>query len=132
MYRVCLSDPEYKNKILGKIRRLYHCWIGKKEQEEMSTTIELLDMDDTINPEDYIRPLYPSVHFDDGLWETSPYSGAPLDHFKWCKVKEKIGVVWYGKTWREYYGQRKEEFEVIRGELPVSHSCADCARPLRN
>lgn len=89
-------------------------------------TIYLLDYEDTINPNDYYRPLNRSADYSqsDSWMEVNCYGGGPLDHLKWAPVWLILGEYWWGKKYKEYKNFNKEffrPFEAVRGKIPESN-----------
>lgn len=91
----------------------------------MTTTIELLGPDDELRPTDWIRPLVPAAG-DDYVNSKNCYSGKPQNHLKWVRVAQVIGECWHGKTLAEldtaWTRFNRFNYEVVRGELPPSHT----------
>lgn len=85
-------------------------------------TIQLLEDEDLIHPEDWIRPL---GIFGEDFQIMSAYSGAPLDHFLWAPVWLELGEIWWGHTYGHYEQDVGEmtgrQIEAIRGCLPQSN-----------
>lgn len=86
-------------------------------------TVQILEADDVINPEDWCRPLSLTTmnggHSDYYSFE-SCYTGAPENNVKWVKVKYILGGVWLTKTVAEIdkaLGQYVK-YEFIRGDIP--------------
>lgn len=86
-------------------------------------TLTILTEQDEIRPDDFCRPLVP---LNDICGDHSPinsrnaYSGTPVNNFKWCRVSQQFGDVWFGKK----YGEMERSFvemEFVRGEIPDSH-----------
>lgn len=87
-------------------------------------TLQLLEAMDTVDPEDWCRPLSlnsMSDGYSDSYSFSSQYTGAPENNTKWVKVKYILGKPWHGKTVKEidtglgFY----TKYEFIRGDLPV-------------
>jgi hypothetical protein len=95
--------------------------------------IFILEPEDIINPEDWVRPLYfPQSTYGDQIFINSinEYSGTPEGNIKWIKVKDFMGDFWYGKTIKEFHDGyskaynielRFSKYEFIRGEIPDDH-----------
>lgn len=86
-------------------------------------TIQMLEKDDIIEPNDWCRPLSlisMSGGIGDGYSFKSQYSGAPENNAKWVKVKYILGKPWHGKTVGEVdKGLGKfVKYEFIRGSIP--------------
>ena len=92
--------------------------------------IFILEPEDIIDPEDWIRPLYfPQIHDDNRVQINyfNEYGGTPSGNIKWIRVKDLLGDFWYGKTIKEFHDSyskcyntelRRSKFEFIRGEIP--------------
>ena len=89
----------------------------------MMRTIQLLEADDCVEPEDWCRPLSlttMSGGYSDYYSFESCYTGAPENNVKWVKVKYILGHGWHGKTVKEidiglgFY----TKYEFIRGDIP--------------
>ena len=95
-------------------------------------SVTILEENDTILPSDWIRPLhFPSNNYSDPNPPDSfsTYSGKPLNNIRWVKVKDLLGIYWYGKTIKELnYNSFKIgtnhllKYEIIRGNIPISHT----------
>jgi hypothetical protein len=82
--------------------------------------LELLENNDAVRSDDFCRPLGLSFSESDRVYETSEYSGKPINNLKWVVVREVFGDCWFGKTVAEINGgETKHEF--VRGGLPESH-----------
>lgn len=83
--------------------------------------IYLLDENDVIYPDDYIRPLNRIAEFDQYASEwcyKNPYTGKICDSLKWTKVSDILGDKWFkkgkkGKKWKSYFKGSKIKYEVI-------------------
>jgi len=91
-------------------------------------TVQILEYDDLVDPEDWCRPLSivsMSGGHSDYYSFSNTYSGAPENNVKWVKVKFILGKPWHGKSVREYNTTMKDflgsGYEFIRGEIPNSH-----------
>lgn len=86
-------------------------------------TVQLLEKDDVVEPEDWCRPLaitsMSGGHSDYYSFQ-SAYSGAPENNLKWVKVKYILGRGWHGKTVAEIDKGLGEwmKYEFIRGDVP--------------
>lgn len=87
-------------------------------------TLQLLEALDTVEPEDWCRPLSlnsMSSGYSDSYSFSSQYTGAPENNTKWVKVKYILGKPWHGKTVKDidaglgFY----TKYEFVRGNLPV-------------
>ncbi len=87
-------------------------------------TLQLLEALDTVEPEDWCRPLSlnsMSGGYSDSYSFSSQYTGAPENNTKWVKVKYILGKPWHGKTVKDidaglgFY----TKYEFVRGNLPV-------------
>lgn len=85
-------------------------------------TIQLLEADDIVDPEDWCRPLsivsMSGGHSDYYSFQ-SQYTGAPENNVKWVKVKYILGKPWHGKTVKEIdraLGQYVK-YEYVRGDI---------------
>ena len=85
-------------------------------------TVEILELDDLIDPEDWCRPLQLITmnggHSDYYSFE-SCYTGAPENNVKWVKVKYILGGVWLTKTVAEIDRELGKfvKYEFIRGDI---------------
>lgn len=89
-------------------------------------TVEILELDDLIDPEDWCRPLQivsMSGGHSDYYSFQSCYTGAPENNAKWVKVKFILGKPWHGKSVMEYNKAMSKfgTYEFVRGEIPTSH-----------
>ena len=88
-------------------------------------TIQLLEDEDLINPNDWCRPLIRSADYSNysDAWMTSgTYDGNPLDHLKWIPVWLKLGQCWWGYKYQEYTSNKNmTPIEFIRGNIPNTH-----------
>ena len=86
-------------------------------------TLQLLEDDDAVHPEDWCRPLQLITmnggHSDYYSFE-SCYTGAPENNVKWVKVKYILGKPWHGRTVKEIDTCLGEfvKYEYIRGDIP--------------
>lgn len=85
--------------------------------------VQILELDDSVDPEDWCRPLSlnsMSGGHSDYYSFSSQYTGAPENNTKWVKVKYILGKPWHGKTVREidkglgFY----TKYEFVRGDIP--------------
>ena len=90
-------------------------------------TVQILEADDIVDPEDWCRPLQiismNGGHSDYYSFE-SCYTGAPENNVKWVKVKYILGKGWHGKPVKEYTNAMKKfgyAYEFVRGEIPNTH-----------
>jgi hypothetical protein len=87
-------------------------------------TLQLLEADDAVHPEDWCRPLsitsMSGGHSDYYSFQ-SQYTGAPENNVKWVKVKYILGKPWHGCTVKEIDAGlgRYVKYEYVRGDLPV-------------
>ena len=86
-------------------------------------TLQLLEPDDIVEPEDWCRPLSitsMSGGHSDYYSFKSQYSGAPENNVKWVKVKYILGKPWHGKTVGDIdFGLGKfVKYEFVRGDIP--------------
>lgn len=86
-------------------------------------TLQLLEKDDIVEPEDWCRPLsltsMSGGHSDYYSFQ-SQYTGAPENNVKWVKVKYVLGKPWHGKTVADIdfgLGQLIK-YEFVRGDIP--------------
>jgi hypothetical protein len=90
-------------------------------------TVEILELDDLIEPEDWCRPLQitsMSGGHSDYYSFSSQYTGAPENNVKWVKVKFILGKPWHNKSVREYNNAMRKfgyTYEFVRGDVPQSH-----------
>lgn len=83
--------------------------------------IQILETFDVVNSTDWCRPL--KAVFYDEFHEKSPYSGAPINNFKWIKVYVVFGKCWFNKTVKEITDSLGE-YEFARGDIP-QQNCMD-------
>jgi len=97
-----------------------------------TTPVFILGLDELIQPDDWIRPLFLTEDEDGVSHDYTIWGGSPLNNMKWCQVKDVLGKPWHGKTIKEYYTFAAksnsgrgfpivEHFEFLRGTPPVSH-----------
>ena len=55
------------------------------------------------------------------VFNSSEYSGKPINNLKWAKCKEVLGVFWQGKTVEEFNSGHSVKYEFVRGEISLSH-----------
>jgi hypothetical protein len=89
-------------------------------------TVNILELDDVIDPEDWCRPLQVvsmSGGYSDHYSFQSQYTGAPENNVKWVKVKYILGKGWHGQTVRQYNICMRQfgTYEFVRGDIPDSH-----------
>lgn len=94
------------------------------------TTVIILGLDELIQPDDWIRPLF-LTRDDDGVsHDYTIWGGRPLNNMKWCQVKDVLGKVWWGTRIGDYYQKHPnaeqgwlivEHYEFLRGTPPESH-----------
>ena len=88
-------------------------------------TIQILESNDCIDPEDWCRPLLlvtmSGGHSDYYSFE-SCYSGAPENNVQWVKVREVFGEGWYSKPVKEVLKKLSVKYEFARGMTPKSHT----------
>lgn len=86
-------------------------------------TLQLLELDDIVEPEDWCRPLsiisMSGGHSDYYSFQ-SAYTGAPENNVRWVKVKYILGHGWHGQTVKEIdKGLGKWiKYEYVRGDVP--------------
>lgn len=88
-------------------------------------SVQILEADDIVDPEDWCRPLsitsMSGGHSDYYSFQ-SQYTGAPENNVKWVKVKYILGIASRGdKTVKELdqvLGQYVK-YEFVRGDLPM-------------
>ena len=86
-------------------------------------TLQLLELDDIVEPEDWCRPLsivsMSGGHSDYYSFQ-SAYTGAPENNVKWVKVKYILGKPWHGKTVKEIDNGLGKfvKYEYVRGDVP--------------
>lgn len=86
-------------------------------------TVQILEAMDTVEPEDWCRPLsivsMSGGHSDHYSFQ-SQYTGAPENNVKWVRVKYILGRPWHGKTVADIdYGLGKfVKYEFVRGDIP--------------
>ena len=87
-------------------------------------TLQLLEAEDPVHPEDWCRPLSLSTmsggHSDYYSFK-SQYSGAPENNVKWVKVKYILGKGWHGCSVKaiDYALGEYVKYEFVRGEIPM-------------
>ena len=87
-------------------------------------TLQLLEANDVVNPEDWCRPLSivsMSGGHSDYYSFSSQYTGAPENNVKWVKVKYILGKPWHGLTVKDIdFGLGKfVKYEFVRGDIPM-------------
>jgi hypothetical protein len=86
-------------------------------------TVQILEHDDVVEPEDWCRPLsivsMSGGHSDYYSFQ-SQYTGAPENNVKWVKVKYILGKPWHYKTVGEIDSGLGKfvKYEFIRGDIP--------------
>jgi hypothetical protein len=86
-------------------------------------TVQMLEADDTVDPEDWCRPLRivsMSGGHSDYYSFKSEYTGAPENNVKWVKVKYILGKPWHEKTVKEIDNSLGKfvKYEYVRGNVP--------------
>lgn len=86
-------------------------------------TIQMLEADDVVEPEDWCRPLSLMTMnggYSDYYSFESCYTGAPENNVKWVKVKYILGKGWHGKTVKELDAGLGKfvKYEFVRGDIP--------------
>lgn len=83
------------------------------------TEVTLLDPSDTIEGDDWCRPLSLFTESPQGDYYafTSCYSGKPQNNLKWVRVKDVFGSCWIGKTVAEL-NTALIRYELLRGNIP--------------
>jgi len=77
-------------------------------------TLKVLDVDDIIQPGDFIRPYYElPMYSQDGGWDTT-FKNDKWRGPMWHRVEDDF-TAWIGRTYRDYY--RFAELEVIMDEI---------------
>lgn len=94
-------------------------------------TLQLLEENDTIESNDWCRPLAinsMSGGYSDHYSFKNQYSGTPENNSKWVQVKHIFGSCWFGKTVKELNGNGyskhwpvETRMEFVRGEIPKKH-----------
>lgn len=90
----------------------------------MAFTVQYLELNDNIHPDDWIRPLIRSADYSsysDAWLEVNAYGGNPLDHLKWSPVWLTLGDRWWGREYKDY-NYKSRPFEAIRGEIPLNNT----------
>lgn len=85
-------------------------------------TIGMLEQDDLILADDWVRPLVFHSAMTQGeivANSRNTYSGQPVNHPKWVRVRMIFGSCWFGKKVREL--DPNQEYEFIRGDVPERH-----------
>ena len=83
--------------------------------------VSILEQFDRIEPTDWCRPLQLIQGFSDGISFRSCYTGTPENNVKWVLVKHVLGASWFGKTVHDIGVCLGEQYEFVRGEVPVAH-----------
>jgi hypothetical protein len=86
-------------------------------------TIQLLEADDRVDPEDWCRPLdirSMSGGHSDGYSFRCQYSGKPENNVEWVQVKYILGKTWHGKTVESIDKAMENyvKYEYARGSIP--------------
>ena len=91
-------------------------------------SVSILEPDDVIKSTDYVRQL--SLVFtgqSDFLATTNTYNGKPMNRLGWMQAKD-VCPFFVGKTVKEFnttpsarHATETFRYEVIRGNLPLSH-----------
>ena len=88
-------------------------------------TVQILEDTDTIRMDDWCRPL-DFVSMGGGISDhysfESCYTGAPENNVQWVRVREVIGECWDQKPLGSLNRRLQTKFEVVRGDLPPSHT----------
>jgi hypothetical protein len=85
-------------------------------------TVQILELDDCVKPNDWCRPLRlesMSGGLSDSYSFKSMYTGKPENNVKWLRVKEIFGPCWFGKQSKEL--MKYLPYEFVRGEPPTAH-----------
>lgn len=87
-------------------------------------TLQLLERDDIVEPEDWCRPLRitsMSGGRSDNYSFKNQYTGAPENNVRWVKVKYILGKPWHGKTVKEIDDALGMfiMYEYMRGDIPA-------------
>ena len=81
----------------------------------------LLEDDDLVLGTDWCRPLYVSQEgYSDSIFFESVYSGNPINNYKWCRVSQIYGPMWFNKPVRDLNG-KYAPYEFVRGDITKSH-----------
>lgn len=86
-------------------------------------SLQLLEANDTVDPEDWCRPLSivsMSSGYSDHYSFQNQYTGAPENNVKWVKVKYILGKPWHRKTVKEIDRALGHyvKYEYVRGDIP--------------
>ena len=86
-------------------------------------TVQILEANDAIHPDDWCRPLQiisMNGGYSDYYSFESCYTGAPENNVKWVKVKYILGKGWHGKTVKELDAGLGKfvKYEFVRGNVP--------------
>jgi hypothetical protein len=85
-------------------------------------TVQILEPDDCVMPDDWCRPLrlesMSGGHSDAYSFE-SMYSGNPENNVKWVRIKDVFGECWFGKQAKEL--MIHIQYEIVRGDIPARH-----------
>ena len=83
---------------------------------ESMKIIYLLEEDDVIEKNDFIRPLYRMADYSQSCDDWSEG-----DYFKWKPTHKALGDFWFGKTHGEFIKGTRFVYEFCRGEIPQGH-----------
>lgn len=84
--------------------------------------VSILEQFDRIEPTDWCRPLQLTTSgYSDNIPTRNCYSGTPENNVEWVLVKHVFGKGWYGKTVHDLSVCLGEQYEFVRGEVPVAH-----------
>jgi len=96
-------------------------------------TLQLLELDDAIHPDDWIRPLTQEHNqFGDtvAMHSFNMYGGTPQNNIKWIRVRDFFGKCHWGKTLGQInslfdnspnWQNQMLRYEVVRGDMPTNH-----------
>lgn len=87
-------------------------------------TVNILESSDTIDPEDWCRPLSlmsMSGGMGNGFSFKSQYGGTPENNVKWVKVKYVFSEIWYWETVSNITKNLGMGYEFARGCIPIHH-----------
>lgn len=87
--------------------------------------VYLLEHDDHVFADDWVRPLVMVSGYDGLTVETRSYlSGRPENNVRWVRVRDVFGKHVFGLTVAELHKKFKDfgvQYEFMRGEIPDSH-----------
>lgn len=84
-------------------------------------SMQMLEPDDLLQAEDWVRPLvyHPATAQGEIVVNSISAYGLPINHPKWIRARVSFGSCWFGKKLKELDPNR--EYEFLRGDIPQSH-----------